>query len=84
MLGINTFIYSFIFYRTKLVPRKLSMLGMAGAILILLAALLEIFGLISYFSVQTVLLAIPIAVYEMVLAARLIVKGYNLEAYKQI
>ncbi|MBO9681073.1 MAG: DUF4386 domain-containing protein [Flavisolibacter sp.] len=84
MLGINTFIYSFIFYRTKLVPRKLSLLGIAGAILILLAALLEIFGFISHFSVQTVLLAIPIAVYEMVLAARLIVKGYNLQAYKQI
>lgn len=84
MLGINTFIYSFIFYRTRLVPQKLSVLGIVGAVLILLAALLLIFGLISLFSVQTVFLALPIAVYEMVLATRLIVKGYNLEAYKQI
>ncbi|WP_290792374.1 DUF4386 domain-containing protein [Flavihumibacter sp. UBA7668] len=84
MLGINTFIYSFIFYRTKLVPRKLSILGIAGAVLILLAALFEIFGLISHFSVQTVLLAIPIAVFEMALATRLIARGYNLDAYKQI
>ena len=84
MLGINTFIYSFIFHRTKLVPKGLSILGMTGAVLILLAAILEIFGLISHFSVQTVFLALPIAVYEMALATRLIVKGYNLEAYKQI
>lgn len=79
MLGINTFIYSYIFYRSGLVPRKLSILGIIGAVLILIAALLEIFGIISKFSLYAVLMALPIAIYEMVLATRLIIKGFNLE-----
>ena len=78
MLGINTFIYSYIFYRSGLVPQKLSILGITGAVLIFLAALLEIFDIISHFSMQTVIMALPIAVYEMVLATWLIIKGLNL------
>ncbi len=80
MLGINTFIYSYIFYQTELVPRKLSAVGMAGAMLIFVAALLELFGAIPHFSSQVMVLALPIAVYEMVLAARLIITGFNRNA----
>jgi hypothetical protein len=79
MLGINTFIYSIIFYQSGLVPRKLSVFGIIGAVLILMAALLEMFGIITHFSIQTVFMALPIATYEMVLASRLIIKGFNLE-----
>jgi hypothetical protein len=77
MLGINTFIYSLIFFQTKLVPRKLSVLGMAGAILIFSAAILEMFGIISQYSGEIIIMALPIAVYEMILAVWLIVKGFN-------
>jgi hypothetical protein len=77
MLGINTFIYSFIFFRSKLVPVKLSIYGITAGVLIFIAALLEIYGVNSPFSVQTTVLALPIAVYEMVLAGWLIVRGFN-------
>ncbi len=77
MLGINTLIYSYLFHRSGLVPRLLAKLGMIGALLILMAAILEIFGMIGAYSDTTMLMALPIAVYEMVLAGRLIIKGFN-------
>jgi len=80
MLGINTFIYSTIFYQTNLVPRKISAVGMLGAVLIFIAAILELFGFIPHFSAQIIFWALPIAVYEMVLAGWLIVKGFSEEA----
>ena len=84
MLGINTFIYSSIFYQAKLLPGKLSFIGMLGAVLIFLAAVLELFGAIPHFSPQIILLALPIAVYEMVLAGWLIIKGFNKVAYEPV
>ncbi len=84
MLGINTFIYSSIFYQAQFLPRRLSLVGILGAVLILMAAVLELFGVIPHFSTQIIWLALPIAVYEMVLAAWLIVKGFNKSAYEAI
>ena len=81
MLGINTLIYSSIFYLSRILPKKLAIFGITGAVLILLAAVLEIFGYIPHFSSAIIFLALPIAVYEMVLAGWLILKGFNKEAY---
>ena len=84
MLGINTFIYSSIFYQTRLLPRRLSALGMLGAVLIFMAAVLELLGFIPPLSVQILFFALPIAVYEMVLAAWLIVKGFSKETHETV
>lgn len=84
MLGVNTLIYSSIFYLSKILPKKLALFGVTGAVLILLAAILEIFGYIPHFSSTIVFLALPIAVYEMVLAGWLIIKGFNKEAYASL
>jgi hypothetical protein len=84
MTGINTFIYSYIFYRSKLVPVKLSIFGFIAGVMIFVAALLEIYGITSPYSAQTAVLAMPIAVYEMVLAGWLIVRGFNVEALLQL
>ncbi len=84
MLGINTFIYSSIFYQTKLVPRKLATIGIFGAVLIFIAAISELLGFIPHFSTKIIFMALPIAVYEMVLAGWLIVKGFNQQAYEPV
>lgn len=81
MLGINTLIYSSIFFQSGMMPKKLATFGITGAILILVASILEIFGYIPHFSSVIFLFALPIAVYEMVLAGRLMLKGFNKEAY---
>jgi hypothetical protein len=77
LLGINTFIYSYVFYRSGLVPRKLSVFGLTAASLIFVAALLELFGIFRQVSVPGAVLSFPIFVFELVLAARLIRKGMS-------
>ncbi|MFD7522268.1 DUF4386 domain-containing protein [Paenibacillus chitinolyticus] len=76
-LGINTMMYSYIFYKSKLVPRFIPMLGLTGSVLILLAALLEMFGVIDQVSAWGGILALPIFANEMTLAVWLITKGFN-------
>lgn len=77
MLAINTFLYSYTFFKTGLVPKGLSLLGLTAACLIMLAAILELFGIIYQISVWGILLAFPIALYEMSLSVWLIVKGFS-------
>jgi len=84
MLGINTIMYSYIFYKSKLVPRFISMLGMTGATLVFIAGLLEMFGVISQVSVWGGILSLPVAANEMILAVWLIVKGFNESALASI
>ena len=77
MLGINTMMYSYIFYKSKLVPRFLSILGMTGATLVFTCALLVMFGVFPQISFWGAIFAIPVAANEMILAVWLLVKGFN-------
>jgi hypothetical protein len=58
-------------YQSKLVPRWLSVWGLVGA------ALVFLYGMIALFGPDPGLLAILIALQEMVFAVWLIVKGFN-------
>ena len=80
MLGINTLMCSYLLYQTKLVHRFIAFMGLTGATLVFIAALLEMFGVILQISVWAAILALPIFAYEMTLAVWLIVKGFNLPA----
>lgn len=80
MLGINTLMYSYIFYKTKLVPKFIPILGMTGAALVFICALLVMFDIIEQVSVWGGLLALPVAANEMILAVWLIMKGFNSSA----
>jgi Domain of unknown function (DUF4386) len=80
MLGINTFIYSYVFYTSNLIPRKIAVIGIIGAVLIFIAAFLEMFDIIRQISIEGIVLAIPIFIYEMTLAIWLITKGFNFKA----
>lgn len=84
LLGVNTLVYSSLFLRSVLVPRPLALLGITGALLILFVGAIEVLGVITPYSTTTMLMALPIAVYEMVLAGRLISKGFNLSAIGQV
>lgn len=77
MLGINTMMYSYIFYRSKLVPRFIPTLGMTGATLVFAAAILEMFGVFPQLSVWGGIMSLPVAANEMILAVWLIAKGFN-------
>lgn len=80
LLGVNTLMYSSLLYKSRLVPQPLAALGMTGAVLVFVGGLLVLFGVAVQLSLVVSLLALPIAVYEMVLAGWLIVKGFNTQA----
>jgi hypothetical protein len=80
MLGINTLLYSYLLYQTKLVPRTIAVMGPVGAISVFAAAQLETFGVIDQVSAWGAVLALPVAAYEMTLAVYLIAKGVKLSA----
>ncbi len=76
--ALGAMMYYYVFYRSKLIPRWLSGWGMIAAALILLEALLTMLGGRPFTaSGVTLLLVLPIALQEMVLAMWLIVKGFN-------
>lgn len=70
------FLFTYIFYQTKLVPRWLSVWGLIGSTLSILASLLF---MIRFIGLDTayMMLNIPIAFLQLVLAIWLIMKGFN-------
>jgi len=77
VFGIGCMMVYYLLYQSRLVPRPLSAWGFIGGALMLATAPLGAFGVISFLDTPSILLNLPIAVLEMVLAAWLIVKGFN-------
>ncbi|PYI54548.1 DUF4386 domain-containing protein [Paenibacillus flagellatus] len=77
LLGVNTIMYSYIFYKSGLVPRFIPVLGITGSILVFAASLLEMFGVFPQLSVWGALMSLPVAANEMTLAVWLLAKGFN-------
>jgi hypothetical protein len=74
-LGAVMFYY--VVYRSRLVPRWLSGWGLVAAIPYPTAGLLHLLELIGPYSTVGVLMELPLALQEMVLAVWLIVKGFR-------
>jgi len=77
VFGLGCLIVYYLLYQSRLVPRPLSAWGFIGGTLMLVSAPLGAFGVINFLDTPSVLLNLPIFALEMVLAAWLIVKGFN-------
>jgi hypothetical protein len=83
VLGVMAFcigggMYYAVFYRTRLVPRWLSVWGLVSLVLLFAAVIITLFDGEPYsVSGSLVFLAFPIALQEIVLAVWLIAKGFN-------
>jgi hypothetical protein len=75
--GLGSLTLNSVLYRSGLVPRWLSLWGIVGAVLLVSYGLLGIFGVDTALGSPFMLLAMPIALQEMVFAFWLIVKGFN-------
>jgi hypothetical protein len=73
----HALMYYFIFYQSKLIPRWLSGWGFIAAALCITSSMIVMFRLISPMSLTQIVLNLPIALQEMVLAVWLIMKGFN-------
>ena len=78
--GLAAPMFYYLLYKSKLIPRFLSVWGLIGVLPWLAVSLLIMFGSITESSVLETFLYAPIAVNEMVLAVWLIVKGFNSSA----
>ena len=75
--GLGAVMYYWVFYRSRLVPRWLSVWGLVGATLVAFSGLLVMFRLAPPLGTTQTVMAAPVAVQEMVLAVWLIAKGFN-------
>ncbi len=78
--GLGSLTLNYVLYRSGLVPRWLSLWGLVGAALVFAYGLVGIFGLGVGFDSPLFLLAMPIALQEMVFAVWLITKGFERRA----
>lgn len=76
--SVGGFLYSYLFYRSRLVPRWLSGWGIGAIILMFVACLLALFRQNEVTTYP--ILALPLGVQEMVLAAWLIARGFSTPA----
>lgn len=76
--GVGALMYYSVFYRTRLIPRWLSVWGLLAIVALLAAVLITLLDGEPYtISGNLTLLALPIFLQEMVMAVWLIVKGFN-------
>jgi hypothetical protein len=72
VLGLGSLPFCYLLYRSRLVPRALSILGLAGYAALLVGSLLELFGLNLY-----MLHYVPGGLFELILPIWLILKGFS-------
>ena len=75
LFGIGFLILSYLFYKSKLVPRFISVWGLAASIVFLVSILLNMMFLSS--KIPMAISHLPIILNELTLAIWLIVKGFN-------
>lgn len=75
-LGVSAVVLNSVLYRARLIPAWLSLWGLAGAGLIFLRGLVEMYGADLNALTQGILAA-PIAIQEMVFALWLVIRGFN-------
>lgn len=73
---IGAFMYYFVFFQTRLIPRWLSSWGLLGVTITIFSSILVMFRIIKPMSDAQVFMNLPIASQELVLAIWLIIKGF--------
>ncbi len=83
IFGLGSLTLNYILYQSKLVPRIISIWGLIGAALVLIYGLITV-AILNPNPISSILtiLALPIAVQEIVFALWLIIKGFNQSALK--
>ena len=77
IFAIVALIFNYLLFQTRLVPRWLSVFGVAATIMLLIVNLLEITGVVS----ELMILKLPIFLNEIILALWLIINGFNPAAF---
>ncbi|MHA7275300.1 DUF4386 domain-containing protein [Arthrobacter sp. Hz1] len=76
-LGAASLLLAVLMYSSRLVPRPIAALGLAGGFLISLSAVAVMLGAYEQFSTLGLIVALPVFAWELSLALWLIVKGFR-------
>jgi hypothetical protein len=80
----NGLILGYLMYRSRLVPRRIAMLGLIGGPLIIASGAAVVLGVIEAGGVWQTIAAIPEFLWELSLGIWLIVKGFNPSALSRL
>lgn len=76
-IGVNTTLLATLMYRSRLVPRAIARIGLAGGPLVFASSVAILFGAYEQVSAVAALAAFPVFAWEMSLAAYMIAKGFR-------
>jgi hypothetical protein len=77
MPAICDMLLGYLLYKSRLVPRALSLVGIIGAPFLIVGYMAILFGVIDRISPLAALAAVPVAIFEFSLGIWLVVKGFN-------
>ena len=77
ILPINATILGYLLYKSKLVPRSISLLYLIDAPILFISSIFILFGFYEQTSPFAVLIAMPLLAFEVSFSVWLIVKGFN-------
>lgn len=75
--AIDDVLLGYLLYKSKLVPRGLSLIGLIGGPVLIVGDVFVLFGIIGQRDPSTALFAVPVALFEFALGIYLIVKGFS-------
>lgn len=78
--AINDLLLGFLLYKSRLVPRALSLIGIVGGPILIIGFISVMFGYIGRFDSLAAMSAIPVALFEFSLGVWLVTKGFNTSA----
>jgi hypothetical protein len=82
--AINDLLLGFLLYKSRLVPRALSMIGIVGGPVLIVGYLAVLFGLVGQNAPLAGLSALLVALFELSLGIWLTVKGFNPSAADEL
>lgn len=77
MPAICDMLLGYLLYKSRLVPRALSLVGIIGAPVLIVGYMAILFGVIDRISPMAALSAVPVALFEFSLGIWLVVRGFN-------
>jgi len=79
VFGMGALIFYTALYKYRLIPRWISGFGIIAILLHIASGILVLFGLQENFDTGSLIMNLPIAVQEMIMAVWLIIKGFSCE-----
>jgi len=77
VFGIGALIFYTALLKYRLIPRWISVFGLIAILLHIASGILVLFGLQEPFDTGSMIMNLPIAVQEMIMAVWLIIKGFR-------